>query len=100
MSLQIYAPTPPPLPRQNPLTSTNWYHWSMGLRGFANMAVQCSLPGPSASLPTRHIPMTSLCPILYTHTHTHVHTHTHTHTCAHEMKRGRRKETSVKELPE
>lgn len=45
-------------------TSTSWCQCSMGFRGFANMATQCSLPGPSASLPTRHIPITSLWPIL------------------------------------
>ena len=46
------------------ITSTSWCQWSMGLRGLANMAVQCSLPGPSTALPTRHIPMTSLWRIL------------------------------------
>lgn len=50
--------------KENGNTSTSWCQCSMGLRGFANMAVQCSLPGPSASLPTRHIPITSLWPIL------------------------------------
>lgn len=46
------------------ITSTSWCQCSIGLRGLASMAVQCSLPGPSASLPTRHIPITSLWPML------------------------------------
>lgn len=46
------------------LTSTSWCQCSIGLRGLASMAAQCSLPGPSASLPTRHIPITSLWPML------------------------------------
>lgn len=46
------------------ITSTSWCQCSIGLRGLASMAAQCSLPGPSASLPTRHIPITSLWPIL------------------------------------
>lgn len=46
------------------ITSTSWCQCSIGLRGLASMAAQCSLPGPSASLPTRHIPITSLWPML------------------------------------
>lgn len=46
------------------LTSMRGCQWAMGLRGYVNISFQCSLPKPSASLPTRHTPMTSLWPTL------------------------------------
>lgn len=45
-------------------TSTNGCQCAMGLRGYASISFQWSLPSPSALTPTRQTPMISLWPTL------------------------------------